>query len=99
LRLLEEVLVHLSGAHRLAARFTLLDTNTAGGYQKMERGTDLGRRQADGKNGDPAACKVSTNAGGSKQMAARGFLRHYGIEHQKAVRHPGRFGGGMLIVE
>jgi hypothetical protein len=54
-RLFETVPAGISDAHVLACRFVLLRANSAGGYQELERISELGR----GKDGDPAAREVA----------------------------------------
>jgi len=74
-------------AHRLAARFVLLNTNTAGGHQELERISELGR----GKDGDPAAREVARLCrrvikGVLDELDARGYWLGWGTDQEEAER-------------
>lgn len=83
-RLFETVPAGISDAHRLAARFVLLNVNTAGGMAELERIEDLGR-------GDPAAKEVARLCrkvvrGVLDELDAMGYWLGWGTDADEAER-------------
>lgn len=85
--LFETVPKTLSPAHHLAARYVLLNVNTAGGYQELERVKALGR----GRSGEPDAKEVTrlcdeVIAVVLSELDRRGYWLGWGTDQQEAER-------------